>query len=405
MFATILLGCVALLPLLPQEAAKPAAQPAAPAPLERKGTLLPADPIEFSLWLDSYRDELLVLDAVPHGSPVNEGDVLVHLDLRKIDDVITQAEFALAQQVQRARLSEEDLSVQDEASAAELSRLQKDADWAARKLKGFLEQEKAHKKEGERLREQGEQSQLEDQTDELVQLEKMYKEDELVDATEEIVLKRSRRGLAQLRASIALQQLIRRYARELADVIQQEGMAADLAQKQAALARQQRAAEQKRAGHKLDVEKARSELERQQLALERLRRDREQMVVRAPRRGVVLHGDPRAVPGSTRLEKGSVLALRKTFMTIAEPGRFEVLTDLDESDVAKVKLGAAVEVVPVGFDDVKLPGSVRVSDLPTAREGNGNNLYEARVALDKTDPRLRFAMRCKVLIHQGAGSR
>lgn len=412
MFATILLGCVALVPLLPQEAAKPATPPAAvpppierPAPIERKGTLLPADAIEIALWLDAYRDELLVLDAVPHGSPVNEGDVLVRLDLSKIDDQIKQAEFALAQQVERARLSDEDMRVQDETSAAELSRLRKDAEWATRRLKGFLEQEKAHKKEGERLHEQGEQNRLEDQVDELTQLEKMYKEDELVDATEEIVLKRSRRGLASLRAGIALQQLVRRYTRELAEVIQQEGMELDVAQKQAVVARQTRSAEQRAAGRKLDAEKTRTELDRQQLALARLRKDRDQMIVRAPRRGVALYGEPRAVPGSLRIERGSVLALRKTFMTVAEPGRFEVLTDLDEGDVAKVKLGAAVEVVPSGISDLELLGSVRVADLPTARDGNGNNLYEARVALEKTDSRLRFHMRCKVLIRQSVGSR
>ncbi len=294
---------------------------------------------------------------------------------------------------------------EDEASAAELSRLQKDAEWATRRLKGFLEQEKVHKKEGERLHEQSEQNQIEDQTDELTQLEKMYREDELVDATEEIVLKRSRRGLARLRASIALQQLVRRYARELVEVIQQEGMEVDVAQKHAVVARQTRSAEQKAAGRKLDAEKTRTELDRQQLALARLRKDRDQMIVRAPRRGVALHGEPRAVPGSLRIERGAVLALRKTFMTVAEPGRFEVLTDLDEADIAKVRLGAAVEVVPSGIDDLELLGAVRVADLPTARDGNGNNLYEARVALEKTDPRLRFLMRCKVLIRQSVGSR
>ena len=69
---------------------------------------------------------------------------------------------------------------------------EKDAEWAARKLSAYLEKEKAFKLEEFRLRSQSRQHNLEDQRDELEQLEQMYREDELVDATEEIVLKRQR---------------------------------------------------------------------------------------------------------------------------------------------------------------------------------------------------------------------
>lgn len=403
MFAPALLALTVMFPLLPQDPPKPQAPAAAPAPkapIERKGTFVPADPIEVQLWLDAYKDELLVLDAVPHGFPVNQGDALVGLDTAKIDEQIALAEFALQQTKDRLRLTEKDRDLQAAAAAAELQRLQQDADWSARRLKGYLEQESAHRQEQERMSEQYEQNQIDDQTDELTQLEKMYKEDELVDATEEIVLKRSRRSLAQTRARIALQQLIRKYTHEVAWAIEKEGRQAEVAQKQSALERQQQALQLKAATQKLDAQKQQVELEKQQDALAKLRHDREAMVVRAPKDGIVLHGDPRAVPGSGKLEKGAVLPQRKTFLCITEPGRFEVLTDLLEDDVAKVKLGAAVEVLPTGRDDIKLLGTARVSDMPSGRDGEGRNLYEVRVALAKPDQRLRAGMRCKVLIRQ-----
>lgn len=78
---------------------------------------------------------------------------------------------------------------------------------------------------------------------------------------------------------------------------------------------------------------------------------------------------------------------------------------LPEDQVAAVKPGAAAQVRPVGRAGVELMGSVRVSDLPTGRNGDGPNLYEVRVQLAQADPRLRAGMRCKVAIHRDGASR
>jgi HlyD family secretion protein len=385
-----------------------AAQAVAPAPevipvrkgnarstLERKGTLVPADAAELSIWPENWSGELLVLEAVPHGTPVNEGDVLVRFDLRKVDEQLRQSEFDLSQAEQKLKSGEEETRIAEEAGQAELTRAERENDWAQRRLKGFLTKEQEFKKDRERMSEQSENNWIEDQRDELTQLEKMYKEDELVDATEEIVLKRSRRGFAMLQQNVDLTRRTRAYGKELADAIQKESVEFEATQKAAALDRQRRSSELKRGTRGLDHAKSRLELEKQRTNLERLRRDRDLLVVRAPRRGILLHGKPDAAPGAGKLEKGSTVRVRDVFLTVAEPGKFKVQTDVTEADLLKARTGTAAEV-SVPALDVKWVAPLRVSALPTSRGSDGENLYEGTIALEKDDPRLRSGMRCKV---------
>ncbi len=51
-----------------------------------EGMLVPAERAVIDLWLEAYRDELLVLEAAENGSFVNEGDVLIRFDTRRIDE-------------------------------------------------------------------------------------------------------------------------------------------------------------------------------------------------------------------------------------------------------------------------------------------------------------------------------
>ena len=62
-------------------------------------------------------------------------------------------------------------------------------------LSRFLEWEKAMRLQEADLRLQGSKDNLADQEEELAQLEKMYKSDDLTEETEEIVLKRQRRAV------------------------------------------------------------------------------------------------------------------------------------------------------------------------------------------------------------------
>jgi multidrug resistance efflux pump len=376
----------------------PAAETAAAASstLDLEGTLVPADAAAIALWPERYREELLVLEAVAHGSFVNQGDVLLRFDTDRIDEQIRQEEFELEQAKQKLARSEEENRIQQEASRDELARAEREAEWAARRLQGYLDKERGFTLESIRLNEQTQQNWISDQKDELEQLEKMYREDELVDATEEIVLKRSRRDLGASTARAALGHQQNEHTIALAEAIKQQGLELDAAQKRAALERQVRSAALAQAARDEAVARARFDLARQQQRLEELKRDRQLLAVRAPRTGLLLHGDAEAAPGSALLERGSRPGLFKTILTVADPDALLVIVNVPEPSLASARSGTAAKVTVPAAPRFETVGRLEVGMLPASRGGDSQNLYRATVALDAREPRLRPGMRCKV---------
>jgi multidrug resistance efflux pump len=366
--------------------------------IDLEGSLVPADASDISLWLERYRGELLVLEVVDHGSFVNEGDVLIRFDTTPVDEKIRQAEFDLGQALEKLGNTEQENRIQEEAAQTDLARAEKNAEWAARKLNAYLEKEKAFKLEEFRLRNQSWQHNLEDQRDELEQLELMYREDELVDSTEEIVLKRSRRRLASSTANTKLSEQRSEHSLAHTEAIKQEGLEQEAAEKAAVLDRQRRSAVIKRATRDAGLERSRFDLDKKRANLEGLMRDREKLEVRAPRRGLALHGDAEATPGSATIDRGRRVSLYKTFMVVADPDRLKVVTEIPEASLFEAKTGTAAEVTLVAASDLKVIGALQVAFLPTKRVGNGDNVYRAEIEMTKKDARLRPGMRCNIAI-------
>ncbi|MHC4784976.1 MAG: HlyD family secretion protein [Planctomycetota bacterium] len=335
------------------------------------GTLVPPDAAEISLWLEEYRGELLVLEVAEHGSFVNEGDVLIRFDTTPIDDQIRQAEFDLDQARRKLANTERENGIQEEAAGDDLARAEKGAEWAARNLAAYLEKERAFRLEEIRLRKQSWRHSLEDQRDELEQLEKMYREDELVDATEEIVLKRSRRRLASSVANTTLREQQSDHSLAHTEAIKQEGLEQAAALKAAALDRQRRSTAIKRATREAGLERSRFDLDNKQANLEGLKRDREQLVV---------------------------ASLHKTIMVVADPDRLKVVTEVPEASLFEARSGTAAELTLVAVPDFKTMGPLKVAYLPTGRAGNDGNVYRAEIEIDAQEPRLRPGMVCKVSI-------
>jgi len=360
--------------------------------LDRDGTFVPADADELRLDLDVWRGELTVVEVIPHGSPINEGDIVVRLDTTGIDQKIVEDAMAVERSEMALRHAEEKERLRVEADAEALRRAETAAERAATKLRGYREKEKKFDEESERLSLQSREFGLENQKDELDQLEKMYSEDELVDATEEIVLKRSRRGYAQSQAWANLNEARRVYDKEWyypwreADlVVEAENKAADLdrLKKNQAMAREK---------SQSDLEKTRYDLTQQKQKLDELKRDREKFAVRSPRRGILLHGAPEDAPWG-RIEKGSQLKAKSVFACVADPKQMKVMTTIAEADILKIKTGTAVEVVPVAAENAKMIGRIDVEYLPQK-----GGIFKATVQLPQADMRVRPGFACKALV-------
>lgn len=360
--------------------------------LERDGTFVPADAAELRLDLLNYRGELNVVDVLPHGSFVNEGDIVLRLETTAIDQKLEEDGMAVARAEMGLRQAEEGARMREQSDAEALARTETASARAAKRLRGYRELEKGFDEENERLSIQSRDFGLENQKDELDQLEKMYSEDELVDATEEIVLKRSKRGYAQAQAWNNLSEQRRVYDKDWYYPQREEDLVVDADTKAHELDRLKKNQGMARETSDGNLETTRYQLAQQKKKLDDLKRDREQFVVRAPRRGILLHGAPDDAPWG-RIEKGSQLRNRSVFACVADPKKMKVSTTIAEADILKIKTGTAVEVAPLAAEDAKMTGRLDVEYLPQK-----GSIYKATVQLGQAELRVRPGFACKAVV-------
>ncbi len=160
------------------------------------GWLVPKDPEKVKVELKQYSGKLEVIEAHPEG-PVKAGDVLVRFDTEDIDKAIEKAERATA--LSKIKMQEAEINLAHARATAERA-----FKWAERNHRiykdnydRYLEVERAIREESEDLSFQWDIDSLNDQREEFEQLEKMYKDDDLTEETEEIVLRRTARRLAR----------------------------------------------------------------------------------------------------------------------------------------------------------------------------------------------------------------
>jgi hypothetical protein len=110
----------------------------------------------------------------------------------------------------------------DEGAAQRIEAASDAANDAQEALANYEKVDVFLKKRGDDLNEAYGKDNIEDQKDELAQLEKMYKTEELTESTEEIVLRRSRRNLARTQVSFDLQQARKKYEADYAERKQHE---------------------------------------------------------------------------------------------------------------------------------------------------------------------------------------
>lgn len=376
---------------------------------EWEGTALPADGTAIAVWPESYAGELLVLDVLPHGSPVQQGEVIAHLDLRPIDEAIRQAELEAHSALVRQANAEEKDRIEREAAASALEQARSALDRSKRALEGWEKYELEFAKRGAELGDRHHLAGIEDQTDELTQLEKMYKADELVDATEEIVIKRSKRALDLSKTGLGLGREQRSYQVKYDEALQTEAKREAVRVQADALARLVQTQAIDRRAAEDGLERSKAELVDKQRDLDELRRDRALLTLQAPRAGILLHGSlddyrPKQVP--PRHERGNRLPPRTELFTVSSPDKLVVAVDVPESKLESAKPGSRVEVHPVFDPETTVAGKLRVAEYPEAKSASAaENSYEANVDLDHQVPGLRVGMRAKVkLAPTGGGS-
>ncbi|MBX9582483.1 MAG: HlyD family efflux transporter periplasmic adaptor subunit [Gemmataceae bacterium] len=330
----------------------------------------------------AWMGPLLVKKAVPHGAAVKAGDVVVEFDAEKLEQAVKDARQERELADLAIRMAELELPILEKQLPLDLAAAEREAKNAADDLKKFLDVDKPLSLEAADFSLKSSEFYLESAKDELKQLEKMYKDKDLTEETETMILKRYRQSVEQAEFSLKQSRNRTRQTKEV-DLPRREQAAKDLAVKaEITLVKAKESSPLALRQKLLGLEKAKYEQAKAKDRLADLEKDLAAMTVKAPADGLAYHGKYArgqwSTPGGPAgLAAGGMVQPGDVFLTVVDPGRVAVRADADEKERARLKAGQAAKFSPTADPDERLAGKVAaVGGAPLGGR------FEVRVSLD-----------------------
>ena len=325
--------------------------------------------IESSEWT-----EFTVVDAAPHGARVGEGDVLIRFDSENLGLAIADQEQAHEAGALALKQAEEELKNLEKTTPLSLAAVVKAQDEAREALEYFTSVDREQQEEAAREAVRSAQFSLENAQEELDQLEKMYKADDLTEETEEIILKRARNGVESAERSLRRTTLTSE--RRLKTLIPREHDELKTAAETAALALelQSETLPGALASKRLEVAKARVAQRKAAAKLEDLRSARAMMELRSPAAGLVYYGAyqdgkwPTAAAVAKQLIPGGKVAPKQVLITVVKATPSRLYAEVPEDQRGLLETGLQGSARPVAAAQQEFPveiDEIGVVPLPT----------------------------------------
>ncbi len=343
---------------------------------------------------------LTVRSVVKHGARVKKGEVLVTFDTEKIDKAIDDLRTELKLTELGLQQADQQLRAMERTTPMDLEANERAARMTEEDRKYFFEVERPFELKSNEFNLKSAKNMLEYQEEELRQLEKMYKADDITEETEEIVLKRTRDQVEfakmmvesyQLRHDHTLKFTIPRQDDRIKDSSQRSLLESEKTKLTLPIALQKQ---------RLDLDKLRVQQARSGQRLKELLADRELLTVKSPLEGLAYYGkstrgkfaDAQTVAEMLR-PHGNVQP-NQVFMTVVQPQSVVIRTTVPEEQLHRLRPGLSGVAIPSGYPDLRLPAVItRVSDVPL---GPGGFDAQLKVTLDKDAQPVVPGLVCKV---------
>ena len=341
--------------------------------LEAKGDFEPVDPVVVQFKPEQWAQALEILSVVRHGTIVKAGDVLVDFDTEKFDRAIADLEIDLAIGEKTLEIARRDLPVAEALVPLDLAAAEREARVAAEDLARFLATGRTLAEDSARFRLKSAEESLKYNREELRQLEKMYRDKDLTEETEEMILQRTRFEVesaefnlrrAGLESEAALELEIPRREAGLRDAAEKARLGLEKERGTAGLA-----IEQKR----LALAKAERDRAEALRKMRDLRQDRAAVPLKAPRAGLAYMGRLHDGAWSTgvvaaKAAPGQSVLPGEMVFTIVDPERVTFRVRLEEKDAHLVTPALAGRVEPTGRPDeevaIALEPAAAVAPVP-----------------------------------------
>lgn len=357
-------------------------------------------PIEVRLRPRAYQGELKIVSIAPQGVAVKKGDVILKLDTDEIERQIAAAGNELKTATAALAKAEADVKLGEEADKIAMT-VQTQAEKAAADAVEWWE-----KVDGPHMLKQFERQvkfariNVEDQTDELDQLKKMYKSEDLTNATADIVVKRAVRALEIANESLSLAQQQAEKNKATQYETSRQAVANALAQQKNATESLKAAQAQAKVQREAALFSARQAHQAAQRRLENLQEDLSSMTVAAYSDGVVLYGkfsQGNWQGNNVTYSPRDKVQPEQVVLTLVEPGKVRLIAPVPEDKIARVAVGQTAVVTPRALPELATNG--KVTAVPAAPTIGGEPAkFEVVITPDKTDPRFLPGYRASITI-------
>ena len=232
---------------------------------------------------------------------------------------------------------------------------------------------------------------VEDQQDELNELKKMYKTEELTSATADIVVKRALRSLEMSQVHMGMQQDRSKKTTEFDFNTARQKLLFAVDQEKQQLAQLQTTQAHSKIIRQTALTSAKAASEKAQQKVSDLKEDLSAFTVKAPSDGVVLYGqlvqgmwqnaNPRTLRVGDKAQPAQVL------MTFFVPGKLRFMIDVPEAKSGMLKTGAQARVVPTALPQAASMGSCGTAS-PTGVPKEPGQVFATPVEFLQVDSRL-----------------
>lgn len=295
------------------------------------------------------------------GREVKAGDVLISFETKGIDREIQDLKQQIAAGELGLKLARIDLELLDKSMPFELEAAERNAVISKEEWEFYQKLGEALEKQSVEEQLKAVKEMLEGSQEELTQLEKMYKADDLTEETEEIILKRARREVE--RGQFLLKQSQVHHDRQVAEELPRTKR-----QKEINKDRDAQNLEKARVALPLTVAQKKVELEKlehtqKQLTekLARIQKDRELMTIKAPIAGRMMYGQAErgrwvtADAMKNNLRRGGSVSAHQVICTIVAPSAVVLHIDIPEKDRGSLQAGLKGLVFPTAYPHISIP--------------------------------------------------
>jgi multidrug efflux pump subunit AcrA (membrane-fusion protein) len=365
--------------------------------LDLHGVFVPVDSFELRITPKQFKDDLIIKQMVKTGQKISKGQNILELETDKIDLQLAAVADELKLAQANLTKAESDATLGEKADELAMNNQKDSLANAQTNLKRWDDTEKdAFLAAQSTIQMMQVNAEVENDTDELNELKKMYKSEDLTNQTADIVLKRANKQLEIALASQKVHKVETDHAVEVDAVIRRQQYVSTFNEQTLALTNLQAAQAQGKVARASALFGAKASATASAKKLDELKSDRSQFTVVTPIDGIAVFGpfehnsfhqsDP------AHFAAGEKVPAEQVLLTVYTPGHLALAVECPESQLLTFPVSAKVSATPASLPQVTYDASLQAHEFVVESDAS----FDLHADLPAVDERLEPGFKAAV---------